>query len=145
MDDVIVVENIVSRDCRLIVHLMSNREFEVNRLACYGAPDGTRPQVTREAGVYHLRAEWPYRGVLDVKSEFWPKAKRLVAWSLIGEEGAAEAILKAVGEFDELFGRAPGFIFVKKSGDVEHGKDLFGMIFLETEWMLENCVAVGGW
>jgi len=140
MNEMIVVEDVVSEDCVRKLHVMSNAPISMQ------LPAGATVKQTQEAGVYHLRAEWPYRGVLDIKSDYWPRPKRLVVWSLIGEEHEVEAILEAIGEFDRLFGHAPGFIFLRRlPSDVEHGKDLFGMVFLETEWMLEKCVAVGGW
>jgi hypothetical protein len=76
VSEVIVVDDVVSEDCVRKLHVMSNEE--INLLL----PANAWIERTVEAGVYHLRAEWMYCGMLDIKPRCWPKPRRLLVWSL---------------------------------------------------------------
>ena len=140
MDDVIVVENRVDDQCIKHLHLMSN--FFINR------PTAPLEQgvLKQEAGVWHYRAEYPYRGVLDVQAACADgKFRRLVVWSLNGCGSVREAICQAEVYFWAAFRFRPAYVFMKKlPNGVENGLDVEGMILVEAEWMLERSVAVGG-
>ena len=91
MEQVIVVENLVDAQCVRHVHLLSNRLIEDCVLQSY-APCGTG-RVTQEIGAWHFRAEYPYRGVLDVACVGNEKRfRRLVVWSLAGYARATQAL-----------------------------------------------------
>lgn len=143
MNDVIVVENRVDMHCIRHLHLMSNVEFGREILCSYGAPNGVAAQ---ESGVWHLRAIYPFRGVLDVRAAcVEEKSRRLVVWNLDGYGSVREAIFDACRYFIVKFDFLPGFVFMKKlPKSIENGEYLDGLMLFEAEWMLERCVAVGG-
>jgi hypothetical protein len=140
VDEVIVVENYVDSQCIRHLHLMSN--FFINRPSA-SLERGVLKQV---AGVWHYCAEYPYRGVLDVKAACaGGKFRRLVVWSLSGCGSVREAICQAEGHFWAMFRFRPAYVFIKRLPDeVENGLEFDGLVLLEAEWMLDRCVAVGG-
>lgn len=142
MDEVIVVEDRVDAQCVRHVHLMSNIE-----LPCSSVPfPFERGSVTREAGVWHYRAEYPYRGALDVACINGGKNfRRLVVWNLEGYELIKLALYDAWNEYLRLFYGAAQYAFIKKlPANVPNGYEVGGMVLLEAEWMMERAVAVGG-
>ena len=141
MDDIIVVEDRVDAHCVRHVHLMSNSDP-----ACRDIPFLLeRGSVTREAGVWHYRAEYPYRGALDVacvNSE--KKFRRLVVWNLDGYELIKPALYDAWQEYLRIFHGAAQYAFVRcLPAKVPNGYEVGGMTLVEAEWMMENAVAVG--
>ncbi len=146
MNDVIIVENYVDGQCMRHVHLMSNLEIGRTILRPYGIMDCIQEQVTKEAGVWHVRAEWPYRGILDIQAKGWPKFRRVVVWNLEGCESMRHAITEAYKYFFlQAFYFRPAYVFMKKlPKGVENGHDFEDLLILETEWVPGRCVAVGG-
>lgn len=148
MDEIIEVENIVTRECRRVIHLMSNRELTGEEVASFGVPaDGVMMQAAQEAGVHHLRAEWPYRGLLDMQCEGWPKAKRLAVCSFAGCVSVTDALMQATRIFEDAFDCRPthGFVRIPLPGD-EALLEVGPLMVFDAEWMLEKCAAVvGGW
>ena len=142
MDEVIELENYVDGQCLRHLHLMSNLEFDQVCMNQYGAVNGV---VTRDVGVWHLRAMHPYRGVIDIPAACKEgKVRRLVAWNLDGCASVRSALQEAWMEYGRLFGGSPQFAFMRKlPKGVGNGHEIGGMILLEAEWMLERCVAVG--
>lgn len=159
MGEVIELLNYVDGQCLRHLHLMSNIEFDSTYMNQYSAMNGV---VTREAGVWHLRAMHPYRGVIDIPAACVEgKARRLVAWSLTGCASVTRALYDATHEFERLFGGRAEFGFMKRLPKAaEHGTPIalralppnsestnlgedHELILLEAEWMLERCVAVG--
>ncbi len=140
VDDMIIVENYVDSQCIRHLHLMSN--FFIDR-PTIGMERG---ELRQEAGVWHYRAAYPYRGVLDIAcvgNE--TKFRRFVVWNLNGCRSVREAISQAEIYFSTIFRFRPAYVFMKKlPGEVENGQDLEGLIILEANWMLDRCVAVGG-
>jgi hypothetical protein len=142
MEEVIVVEDRIDMQCMRHVHLMSNQEIEKDELQVYGIPSGVG---TREAGAWHLRCSYPYRGMIDIPAASKNgKFRRLVAWNLDGCPSVKVALHDAAMEFERLFGGRAEFGFVRKlPKGAEHGMEVGDLILLETEWMLDRCVAVG--
>ena len=141
MEEVIEVVNYVDGQCIRHLHLMSNIEFDAACMNRYSAVNGV---VTREAGIWHLRAMHPFRGAMDFHCEGWVKQRRLVAWSTNGYATIKIALKDAKQEYCKLFGGKPQFAFIKKMPkDVEICHEVGGMTLIEAEWMLERCVAVG--
>lgn len=143
MNDVIVIENYVDSHCMRHLHLMSN--FFIDRPSA-SQEGGTLKQ---EAGAWHYRAIYPYRGILDIACvENEKKFRRLVVWSLSGCESVRQAISQAESYFWATFRFRPGYVFMRRlptAVDIGHAPELLGgMILLEADWMLERCVAVGG-
>jgi len=139
--DVIVVEDRVDMQCVRHVHLMSNIE-----LACTQMPFPlARGSVTREAGVWHYRAEYPYRGALDVGCiNNGANFRRLVVWSLEGYDLVKPALNDAWEEYLRLFHGAAQYAFIKEiPAVIQNGHEVMGMTLIEAEWMLDRCVAVG--
>jgi hypothetical protein len=144
MAQMIEVENIVTKDCRRVLHLMSNVEYAADVLASFGAPDDVQARITQEAGVWHLRAEWPFRGPLEIVAEGWPAPKTLLVWSLQGER-VSVAIRDAAEAFHKWMGQTPRFAFVRSlPAKAERWQDVYDVMLLDAEWMMAECVAVGG-
>jgi hypothetical protein len=97
-------------------------------------------------GVFHGEARWPCRGdMLDIKSEYWPKSRRMVAWRILPDETLRDAVSFAVNQFGLIFRRSPKYAFVKNLPEgFENCMDVAGCILLEAEWMLNKTVCVGG-
>ena len=143
VEPIIELENYVDGQCARHIHLMSNFEFDDQVMRRYGIASGGI--ATHEAGVWHLRAVYPFRGVVDIHSSQWVKLRRVVAWNLEGCASVREAIGQAAGEFERLFHSQPKFVFMNKlPKGVEMFQEVDGMMLLEAEWMIERCVAVGG-
>lgn len=148
MNDIIVVEDRVDGECVRHVHLMSNGDFSLTPTHPYRAlrslPLG-EGKVTREAGAWHWRAMYPFRGVLDIETEGGVKFRRFVVWSLEGCESVRVALKQAKAEYERLFGGSPRFAFMRKlPNGVAWFTEFDGLLLLDAEWMLERCVAVGG-
>lgn len=148
-NEVIEIENCIDDKATRRLHLMSNHELSAVDLACYPLPQGAKVDVRREGGVWHLRAEWPFFGAMDVKSEDWNKFKRIVVKAVRKGDRISVAVLDAAKEFARLFGRCPQFAFVRKlPKGVEPGQIImfYGreMVLLDCEWVPDECVAVGG-
>jgi len=141
-EEIIELLNYVDGQCLRHLHLMSNIEFDAACMSRYAAVNGV---VTREAGVWHLRAMHPYRGTIDIPAACKEgKIRRLVVWSLAEYASVQVALHDVWREYGRLFGGSPQFAFMRKlPRSVENGHEIGGMILLEAEWMLERCVAVG--
>lgn len=145
MDDVIRLENYVDAQCVRHVHLMSNVEIGRSTLRHYFPPADAKVVIGKELGVWHVRAEWPYKGILDIQAASWPKFRRLVVWNLEGCASVTEAFYNAAMEYERvLYGGKPEFAFMRKLPKGAR-EEIGGMPLIECEWMLERCVAVGGW
>ncbi|NUQ86293.1 MAG: hypothetical protein HUU11_16430 [Anaerolineales bacterium] len=108
MDEVIEVENYIDDQFVRHVHLMSNSQgFDAN------LPAGVTPTVTKEAGVYHLRASWAAReafaGTMRGKDRI---ERQIVLWALNGER-VSKCIRDAAAEFGRVFSRRPSFAAVR--------------------------------
>ncbi len=137
-NDVVIVENYVDHQCIRHLHLMANSSIAL--------PFLEKGIITQETGAWHLRVEYPYRGVLDVEAACkHGKFRRLVVWSLEGCGSVRAAIDQAEVYFWTLFRFRPAYGFMKRlPNGAENGQDLDGLILLEADWMLGKCVAVGG-
>lgn len=139
MAEVIVVEDVVSENCVRRLHLMSNAPIEMS------LPAEATVEQTQEAGVYHLRAEWPFKGALSIEAEGWPQAKRMVAWSFDGCMNVTEALMHASVFYEHTFGRTPQYGFLRRlPSGVEEGRETGPLLVFSAEWMLEGAVVVGG-
>ena len=146
LGEVIELENFVDGQCVRHIHLISNDPLRLKPLSPkFGLPPNLGEEcIMKEAGVWHLRAVYPFRGVVDIHSSQWVKFRRVVAWNLEGCASVREAIGQASMEFERLFHSKPKFVFMNKlPKGVEMFQDVDGMMLLEAEWMLERCVAVG--
>lgn len=141
MDEVIVVEDRVDAQCRRHVHLMSNIQY--TSIDIPYPPDMWMGNC--EAGVWHYRADYPYRGVLDIGCIYdGGNFRRLVVWSLDGYELIKVALHDAWNEYVRLFQGAPQHAFIKKLPSiVPNGHEVGGMTLVEAEWMMDCAVAVG--
>ncbi len=149
VNDVIEIENCVDDKATRRLHLMSNHELSAVDLACYAIPQDAKVSIGQEAGVWHLRASWPYFGVLDLTAEGWNKFRRLVVKAVRKGDRISTAVNEAAKEFARLFGRCPQYAFMRKlPKGVEPGQIImfYGreMVLLDCEWVPEQCVAVGG-
>jgi len=140
MDEaIIIVNDVVLEDCVRRLHVMSNSPIEM------ALPAGAKAERTQEAGIYHLRAEWMFWGMLDIQPREWLKPRRLLVWSLRPGERVSEAIQSAVEMWTRAVGWGPQFAWVRSLPvGAEWCQDVCGCILLEAEWIMMNCVAVGG-
>ena len=147
MDEIITIENRVDENAVRHVHLMSNTPFgvaafpQMQESTEFG---GIKGVVTREQGVWHFRAESPMRGLIEIKCEGWPEAKRFVVWSLVGCLSVTEALYDAAKEFERICGQRPGYAFMwKLPKGIENAHAIGDLNLFEAEWMINKSVAVG--
>lgn len=146
MDNVIVLENSFNDDGMCIVHLMSNLELTMDALKKYGAPVDVKAEINTEAGIYHLRATWPFFGVLEINCEGWPAPKIFVVWNLALCGSVRRAIYDAAHQYQDVFCERPQFAFIRKlpgGVDASRGVEVGDLMLFEAEWMVRKCVAVG--
>lgn len=143
MNDHVILEDVILPNGTRRLHVMSNTDPHDGIHNMFGEMAGEQATVTQEMGVWHIRAEYRYQGVLDVHAEGWPKFRRLVVWPIT--ETMRFAIYDAAKEFMRLFGRWPGFAFTKKlPRGIENGIEVGTVSLFEAEWALGNSVMVGG-
>ena len=144
MEEVIVLENYVDDQCVRHVHLMSNTPFvPAEHFPQIEEHDLGEGSMTYELGVYHFRAKYPYHGFLEIKSDYWPKSKTMVVWSLKGCITVKVSLFDAAEEYEQLFRRRPLYAFMQKlPKGVENGVNVGDLILFQCEWMLNRCVAV---
>ena len=111
----------------------------------YMVPSGAQVEVTKEAGVYHLRGNWRFRGVIDFQLEGWPKFRRMVVWSIDGYQNVKETIAEAEDWFNRWFGFWPERVYMRAlPKEVENGQQ-WGLLHLfDCDWVPGRCVALGG-
>jgi hypothetical protein len=137
--EVIVVANAVGEDGMQRFHVMSNEEISLV------LPPNAKWTMNLEGGVYHLRGEWPYFGMLDIQAAGWPRMRRILVWSLREGERVSEAIGAAAEMWMNAVGWEPKFAWVRALPQgAEWCQNVYGCILLAAEWMPRNCVAVGG-
>lgn len=145
MDDVIVLENVLDDDGFRIVHLMANKAMDVDYLQPYDAPDTTKFEVTKEAGVYHLRAKWMICGPVVIHAEGWPMPKKFMVWHLSLADTVKMALYEANRKYEDVFLERAEYAFIRKlPRGVENGVEVGNLVLFEAEWMVRKCVAVGG-
>lgn len=145
MSDIVVVEDHVDMQCMRHVHWMSNSPTPVPSPNTADADLWRGVQWEKEAGAWHLRTVHPFRGVLDIETGGGVKFRRFVAWSLEGCGNVREALRQAKAEYVRLFGGSPQFGFMRSlPRGVEWFTEFDGLLLLDSEWMLERAVAVGG-
>lgn len=108
MDEIIEIENYIDHEYVRHLHLISNLEtFMVN------LPVGVEPKITREAGVYHLRASWKakdaFAGTMRGEDR---RERQIVLWHIDGR--LSECAREAAREFMRVFCRAPIYAAVWK-------------------------------
>lgn len=142
-EDIIVLDNYVDPLCVRHVHVMSNLEISANMQLRY-APAGCG-SLTREIGAWHFRAEYAYRGVLDIACVGTQKKfRRLVVWNVQGYSSVKMALHDALKEYCRLFGGKPQYAFMLKLPiGIDNGFDVGEVTLMQAEWMLDRCVAVG--
>jgi len=139
MEEMIIVEDVVTEECVRMLHVMSNRPIRMS------LPVGASVRETNEGGAWHLRAEWDYAGMLDFWPREWPKPRRFMVWRLQEGERVSDAILCAASTFSHAVGFLPKFAFVRTLPEkAEWGQDVHGCLLFAAEWLPKNCVAVGG-
>lgn len=108
MDEAIEIENYLDDQYVRHVHLMSNSpDFDAS------LPAGATPTVTKEAGVYHLRASWAAREAFAGTMRGDDRIERqIVLWALNGER-VSVCIRDAAAEFAKAFSRLPKFAAIR--------------------------------
>jgi hypothetical protein len=137
MEEMIIVEDVVTEDCFRRLHVMSNSPINMS------LPMDAMVKESVEGGAHHFRAEWPFRGMLDIQGEGWPQAKRMAAWSFEGCANVTEALMQASVCYEQTFGCKPQYGFVQSlPRGVENGRETGPLLVFEAEWMLERAVTV---
>ncbi len=104
MDDVIEVENYIDEKWMRHVHLLSNDENAEVNLPVYASP-----VITKEAGVWHVRASWAAREAFAGTMRGGDRIERqIVLWAFQGER-VSVCIRNAAREFWKVFSRQPDF------------------------------------
>ena len=138
-DSMIIVSDIVTEDGMRQLHVMSNEPIRMS------LPNEATVQQTQEAGAYHLLAEWPFFGMLDIWPRDWPKPRRFYVWRLLDGQKVSDAVRTAAEVFEQATGWAPKYAFARPFPHrADWGQDVHGCILLEATWLPKNCIAVGG-
>lgn len=107
MDDVIEVENYIDGQWMRHVHLMSNDENAEVDLPVYASP-----VITKEGGVWHVRASWAAREAFAGTLRGDDRIERqIVLWAFSGQR-VSVCIRDAAREFWKVFCRQPDFAAV---------------------------------
>jgi hypothetical protein len=145
MEGMIIVDDVLSEDCTRKLHVMSNAPIRMK------LPDGATAEDWTEAGVYHLRAEWMFTGMIDFQFRHWPQPRRFLVWALRDGEKVSDAIRSAAEMWTQAVGWEPLYAWVRSLPEkAKVHEDEWGiilvhdLILLAAEWMPSNCVAVGG-
>jgi len=143
INDVVVLENQLDDEGFWRVHLMAKSEIEFDALE-FSAPVETEVRMATETDGYHLYASWPMRAPIIVRCEGWPAPKVFMMWNMAGCGSVTEAVRQAVNKYVQMFGRRPGFAFLRAlPNGVEPGVEIDGVMVFDAEWMVRKCVAVG--
>jgi len=107
MGDVIEVENYIDGQWMRHVHFMTNDgdkgQSELN------LPVDVIPNITKEMGVWHVRASWAAREAFAGTMRGGDRIERqIVVWAFQGER-VSDCIRNAAREFWKVFGRQPDF------------------------------------
>ena len=144
MNDVIELENRIDEQGMRVVHLMADRPLTATDLIGYWPPEGARVETAREAGVHHLRAEWPYVHIIEVRP-----GQQYVLRDIRKGERISEAVGAAVRDYLREFGHGPQYAYLRRlPRNVPIGyaiRYLGWEIFLlqADDWLPEGQVAVG--
>lgn len=107
MGEVIEIENYIDGKWMRNVHLMSNDENAEIDLPVYASP-----VITKEAGVWHVRASWAAREAFAGTMRGEDRRERqIVLWALNGER-VSVCIHAAAEEFWKVFSRRPDYAAV---------------------------------
>lgn len=112
MGEVIEIENYIDEHWMRHVHLMSNDEkFDID------LPEYARPTITKEAGVWHMRASWAAREAFAGTLRGGDRIERqIVLWAFQGER-VSVCIRNAAREFWKVFSRQPDFAAMNSCPD----------------------------
>lgn len=112
MGEVIEVENYIDGQWMRHVHLLSNDEnAEIN------LPVHASPVITKEAGVWHVRASWAAREAFAGTMRGGDRRERqIVLWAFQGER-VSVSIRNAAREFWRVFCRQPDFAAIYEYPD----------------------------
>jgi len=144
MNDVIELENRIDEQGMRVVHLMANRPLKPTDLIGYWPPQDAKIETGLEAGVYHLRAEWPYVHIVEVRP-----GQQYVMREIRKGERISEAVGAAVRDYLREFGHGPQYAYLRRlPRNVPIGyaiRYLGWEIFLlqADDWLPEGQVAVG--
>lgn len=144
MNDIVELENRIDEQGMRVVHLMANRPLTATDLIGYWPPDWAKVETTREAGVHHLRAEWPYVHIIEVRP-----GQQYVLRDIRKGERISEAVGAAVRDYLRTFGHGPQYAYLRRlprSVPIGYAIRYLGWeIFLlqADEWLPEGQVAVG--
>lgn len=104
MGEVIEVENYIDGQWMRHVHFMSNDEIAEIDLPVYA-----KPVITKEAGVWHVRASWlareAFAGTMRGEDR---RERQIVLWAFQGER-VSVCIREAAQEFWKVFCRQPEY------------------------------------
>jgi hypothetical protein len=117
MMEIIEVENYIDEKWTRRLHLMSNDEIKVDELEPpYIFPDDdAQVELTREAGVYHLRAVWQARDAFAGTLRGDDRQERaLVLWALKDGDRISTSVQAATVEFRRAFARNPHYAAVRR-------------------------------
>jgi hypothetical protein len=116
MNEIIEVENYVDAQGVRRLHLMCNAEIRVDDLEPpYLLPDGVNAEVKREAGAWHLRAEWRAREAFAGTMRGSDRREwQVVLWALEKGDRIGAATQEATVLFRRAFGRHPQFAAVRR-------------------------------
>lgn len=142
MNEVIELDNCVSGGRRLL-HLMANREIGREDLIGYWPPEDAVVQVSREGGVWHLRASWAH-----VEAVTGPSGREYVMAELRQGERISEAVRRAVVDYLRKHQHGPQYAYMRRlPRGVAIGYAIrylgWEIYLLQAEWVPVGQVAVG--
>jgi len=130
--------------------LLSDQPVEARRL-CRFIPTPAlefaevRVYDTAALSLFYGEARWAARDAVDIQLPGWVKARRLVVWKLTPSERVSQAMEEARLYYFQLFMRHPRFAFIRRlPRALDEEWEQNGLMLMECEWALMNCLMVGG-
>lgn len=147
-----IVHNRMSADGMCDVKLVSDREISPARmLRLVPVASVVHAKVncypTTALSLFYGEVTFPARQVVTLNAECWRKPRRFAVWRLMQEDGlrVSEVIEHLADWFFVQTHHRPGYAYMKSlPSGVESGQELNGVMLMEAEWALDQCVMVGG-
>ena len=146
MSNVVVLENRVDADWVIHLHVMAAKDDDLHEWVDDHYPEHQFDMLIDELRMWHIRATWPARDLIEFQHVTGPKAVvrwPLVAWSYSGQR-VSEAMIEAGVKFALSTGHDPMYAFIRQiPAKAEEFVDVMSITLLQADWVPDGYLAVG--